>query len=366
MYILQSNIKSLTVWNRDGVYGDGTITGVQQPTEGKLFTRKPLAALAVIDQLPVINNTSNIPGANCDYDCLGLGSIDGVRSPTAVATTQGGLVWHYSLINRAAPYDYASNQSNEEATPPIVAVRNAALGVSQYGFAFSGGARLPGALTIASDQAVYVQGDFNNPSSFPGRIPAITTPPTLDPLDEPAVGLNRTATTNPAAKEKRPAAILADSAIMLSNNCSDDSFRLNCLKDSNFTGSNPMRLGTDTVVRAAVLAGTETTNINTSPIERSGGLNNHFGFRENWNTQTFKYRGSLVSKGIPSEFNGRYLTGCFGSTSCPAGAFFSPPGRDFGFETDFNSIDGLPPLTPNVNLLIQRVYKRDYDPLNRS
>jgi hypothetical protein len=373
MYILQSNIKSLTAWNRDGVYGDGTITGAQLPATNKLFARKPSATLAVVDQLPANDplNTSNVAGANCDYDCLGLGSIDGVRSPTAAATTQGGLVWHYSLINRAGVYNYTSNPSDADATPPVVATRDATRGVSQYGFAFSGAARLPGALTVASDQAIYVQGDYNNPSSFPGIIPAITTPPTLDLLDAPAVGLSRTATTNPAAKEKRPAAILADSAIVLSNSCSDTSFRLNCLRTFTATSTadtvgTPMPPATTTVVRAAILASTEATNVATG--ETSGGLNNHLSFRENWNGQTIKYRGSLVSKGIPSEFNGLFIAGCPGN--CGAlqhiNTYFSPPGRDFGFDTDFNSVDGLPPLTPNVNLLIQRVYKRDYDPLNRS
>jgi hypothetical protein len=374
MYILQSNIKSLTVWNRDGVYGNGTITGAQLSASDKLFARKPLAALAAVDQLPADDplNTSNVANADCDYDCLGLGSVDGVRTPTATATTEGGLVWHYSLINRAAPYNYISNPSAPDATPPVIATRSTTAGVSPYGFAFSGGARLPGALTIASDQAIYVQGDYNNPSSFPGTIPAVTTPPTLDPLDADAVGLNRTATTNPPAKEKRPAAILADSAIILSNNCSDTSFRLNCLRTFTATSTTattgiPMPPATTTVVRAAVLAGTEATNIATGAT--SGGLNNHVSFRENWGGRTFKYRGSLVSKGIPSEFNGLFIPGCT-ATLCVGGlrhidTYFSPPARDFGFDTDFNSINGLPPLTPNVNLLIQRVYKRDYDPLNR-
>ncbi len=366
MYILQSNIKSLTAWNRDGVYGDGTIAGAQLSADSKLFARKPLATLAAVDQFPANDpaNTRNVSGANCDYDCLGLGSVDGMRSPIAAATTQGGLVWHYSLINRAAPYNYVSNPSDPDATPPVIATRSNTAGVSQYGFAFSGGARLPGALTVASDQAVYVQGDYNNPSSFPGAIP------TPDTLDNNAIGLNRTATTNPAAKEKRPASILADSAIVLSNSCSDTSFRINCLRTFTATSVGgagiQMPIASTTVVRAAVLAGTEATNVAAS--ETSGGLNNHLSFRERWTGQTIKYRGSLVSKGIPSEFNGVFVPGC--SALCVGGiqhinTYFAPPARDLGFDTDFNNVDGLPPLTPNVNLLIQRVYKRDYDPLNR-
>jgi hypothetical protein len=353
MWILQSNIKSLTAWNRDGVYGTGLL-----PASNKLFTRKDASTLAAEDQLPDNNNTVNVTGANCDYDCLGLGSVDGARNSGITTTSQGGLVWHYSLINRLAPYNYASNPSNPQAHPPVVVNRNDTLGVSQYGFAFSGGARLPGSLTVVSDQAMYIQGDYNNPRSTPGVISA------TDPLDN-----NSTATTanrvsgaggtNPAEREKRPASILGDSAIVLSNNCSDNNFKINCLLN---LPNSQMNTASNTVVRAAILAGTEAT---VSAAETSGGLNNFLSFRESWLNFTIKYRGSMVSKGIPTEFNGQFIAGCGGACTTVY-TYFYPPTRDFGFDTDFNSVQGLPPLTPNVNLLIQRVYKRDYDATNRS
>jgi hypothetical protein len=354
MWILQSNIKSLTAWNRDGVHGSGLLS-----TSNKLFTRKDPATLAAADQLPNNDSGVNVSGANCDYDCLGLGSVDGSRSVSGVSTTsQGGLVWHYSLINRLAPYDYASNPSDPQATPPVVANRSNTLGMSQYGFAFSGGARLPGALTVVSDQAMYIQGDYNNPRSVLGVVSA------TDPLDRNSTAatanrINGAGGTNPAEKEKRPAAILGDTAIVLSNRCSDDNFKINCLLNLPFS---TMTLANSTVMRAAVLAGTEAT---VSATETSGGLNNFLSFRESWNGSTIKYRGSMVSKGIPTEFNGPFLPGCSGFCSGTFTYFF-PPARDFGFDTDFNSVEGLPPLTPNVNILIQRVYKRDYDATNRN
>jgi hypothetical protein len=360
MWILQSNIKSLTAWNRDGVYGSSSSL---LSARNKLFDRKPIASLATADQLPDNNNAVNVANANCDYDCLGLGAVDGVRTPGVTTTSEGGLVWHYSLINRTGVYGYPSNTDN--------GTRSNSLGTSQYGFAFLGGARLPGALTVVSDQAMYIQGDYNNPRKDPGNISA------PDPLDNNAVLPNATRISgaggrNPAEREKRPAAILGDSAILLSNSCSDTSFRINCLKT--FTARVPtdpdaMPLATNTVVRAAVLSGTEATATVGGVLEGASGLNNHLGFRENWNNQTAKYRGSLVSKGIPTEFNGRFLAGCLFrrcTTGGYAGTYFFPPTRDFGFDTDFNNVDGLPPLTPNVNLLLQRVYKRDYDALNRS
>jgi hypothetical protein len=363
--ILQSNIKSLTVWNRDGVYGTGLL-----PASDKLFTRKDPSTLAAADQLPDTDSGVNVVGANCDYDCLGLGAIDGNRSGSGISTTsQGGLVWHYSLINRLAPYDYASNPTDPQATPPVIANRSNTLGLSTFGFAFTGGARLPGALTVVSDQAMYIQGDYNNPRSTPGVIAA------NDPLDRDSTATTATRISgaggrNPAEHEKRPASILGDSTIVLSNSCSDNNFKINCLvtftaASDTSTSGTLMRLATDTVVRAAVLTGTEAT---VSAAEMSGGLNNFLSFRENWNGQTIKYRGSMVSKGIPTEFNGVFIPGC--TDDCGAvqyiNTYFYPPSRDFGFDTDFNTVQGLPPLTPNVNVLIQRVYKRDYDATNRS
>jgi hypothetical protein len=368
MFILQSNIKSLTAWNRDGVYGENTVASAVLPTNNKLFDRRLTTSLASVDQLPTANNSITIAGAACDYDCLGLSSADGVRAPNVTTTTQGGMVWHFSLINRNAPYNYVSNRTDPDHKPPIVDPRNNTEGLSVYGFAFSGGARLPGALTLASDQAMYIQGDYNNPSSYPGGSPTGVIP-SPDPLDNGALdpASVRTATTNPPAREKRPAAILGDNAIVLSNSCSDTSFKLNCLIPWVLPATS-MPVASDTVVRAAILSGTDATVMTgTTRTEQGAGLNNHLSFREFWNGNTLKYRGSLVSKGIPTEFNGLFIPGCSGCSNAQMNnTYYFPPTRNIGFDSDFNNVDGLPPLTPNVNLLLQKVYKRDYDPLNRN
>jgi hypothetical protein len=340
--ILQSNIKSLTVWNRDGVYWDTS----RKSTADMLFTRKAITSLAPVDQLPAVDNGKTATGATCDYDCMGLGAIDTNRSGSS---TQGGLVWHFSMINdTASPYNYPKGDR-------ITRVNNK--GLSQFGFAFTGGNRLPAALTIASDQAIYLQGDYNNPSKDPGDIKDGTG--TTSVLDDTAL-VTRTSTSNPPAREKKPAAVLADSLIVLSNSCSNGN-NITCL-------TNSLTDASTTVVRAAILSGTEKTNISVTPMEQGSGVNNHLGFREDWYNPAaiIKYRGSLVSKGIPTEFNGKFFAGCINKTSsCYNIAYYVAPNRDIGFDTDFNSIDGLPPLTPNVNLLQQKVYKRDYDSNNR-
>jgi hypothetical protein len=341
MTLLQSNIKSLTAWNRDGFYWDGA---------NRVFTTNLLFATKTptpVASLPTATNakaaTDGGVNANCDFDCLGLGASD---------TSEGGLVWHYSLINRtSAPYDYTSGDG---------LVRG---GVSIFGFAFSGGNRLPGPLTLATDQAAYIQGDYNNNSNLAGDEDAVLDGSQFDP---------RTATSYPPASEKKPAAILADTINVLSNRCVNDTsnYEFNCLFFSDDAATLPIA-GDATVkaivVRAAVLAGTEADNLALG--ERSGGLNNYIRLLEDWTTTSgaagrtydklLKYRGSFVSRGVPTEYSGTFRGGG------GADSYYEIPTRDFGFDTDFNRAEGLPPLTPRVSYLQQQVFKRDYDSQNR-
>jgi hypothetical protein len=347
MTILQSNIKSLTAWNRDGRYGNtGALTA-----NDKLFVKKPATAVPS-------NTLVNLKATgNCDLECLGLAPLD---------ATEGGLVWHYSLINRTSTdYNYPSGDG---------LTRSDAAGISPFGFAFSGGNRLPGPLTIATDQAAYIQGDYNNVSKFPGdegSNPNARGVLDLDQSQFADVNPN-TATNIPPAREKKPASFLADSMTILSNSCYDANYALSCLTPASVampTANNATFKSM--IVRAAILSGTESTVLNGAGglAERGAGLNNHIRMLENWYTplngvlpdKTFKYRGSFVSKGIPTEFNGQYRGG---SGSTP-GTYYGIPNRDFGFDEDFNRVDGLPPLTPRVNYLTQQVFKRDYDSTNR-
>jgi hypothetical protein len=348
MTILQSNIKSLTAWNRDGRYWDTTALSMN-PTNNLLFTKK--AATAVPTGL---TNSKSI--GNCDLECLGLAPND---------TTEGGLEWHYSLIDRTSDSSYSYISGNGTA-------RSNGAGLSPFGFAFSGGNRLPGPLTIASDQAIYLQGDYNNPSNVAGDIGGNANAAGVLDLDQSRFPENNpnTATNIPPAREKRPAAFLGDSMTILSNACYDGDYTVAaCLTRSDTglqtAGTAAVRA---TVVRAAILSGTESTVL--APFERGAALNNHIRMLEDWYNpltlglpnKTFKYRGSFVSKGLQTEFNGQYRGG---SGSGFGNDYYGIPNRDFGYDEDFNRVDGLPPLTPRVNYLTQQVFKRDYDSNNR-
>jgi hypothetical protein len=168
-------------------------------------------------------------------------------------------------------------------------------------------------LTIASENPVYVQGDYNantGASGFTGAHVATS--------------------------------ILADAVTLLSNSWND--------LNSFATPYDPNgRDAKTTWYRTAVLAGKALpypwitgTNADTGS---DGGVHNFLRYLENWsgtnNAQdtnpTINYRGSLVSM-----FYNRQAIGTF---KC-CNTVYSPPGRGYNFDTEFLQPSLLPPRTP--------------------
>jgi hypothetical protein len=305
--VLQTSIKSIAIWNREGRFWSA---GVLKSGLNKLFPTKP--ALSTIPTA-----TSPLKATNpCAFECMGLESSD---------ETQGGLVWHYSVDRTKSVYAYTSGNGT---------VRG---GESPFAFAFTEGRRLPGKLTLATDQAAYIQGDLNNPSNGLGDMAA-----ELDDSFEP---------TNPASpsREKRPSAVLADTIAVLSNACLDSNYRLSCTRDNSDTNKDAAKdAAANTVIRAGFMARTDKA---ISSSEASGQLENYITFLENWGGKTFKYRGSILSVGIPTEFSGKWNNN----------NYYDPPTRNWGFDQDFASAQGLPPMTPRASYLKQKVFRRDYN-----
>jgi hypothetical protein len=160
-------------------------------------------------------------------------------------------------------------------------------------------------LTIASENPVYVQGDYNANSAGGG-------------FNDPHVG----------------SAIIADAVTLLSNKFND----LNSF-------SAPYNLGqrnaATTWYRLAVLAGkgpgfSWITGTGTD-FGSDGGMHNFLRYTENWGGQTLNYQGSIVSL-----FYNRQAVGTF---KCCA-TVYSPPTRAYTFDTDFLDPSLLPPRTP--------------------
>jgi hypothetical protein len=312
--MLQTNLASLTVWNRDGLYVDrdnsfttNDATTTSQNTAA--FNSGSPSTTYDTNNLLFIRAAAKATAPTGSFQKLGLGSVD---------TTEGGLVLHATVSD-----DFDGNGTADITVDSADNLRSYTDGKrkSSYGFAVTGGADLPGALTVVTDRGLFVQGDYNN---FGG---------------------------NPA---RQPASLVGDTITTLSNSCLDaNTTRINC---GILTGQN---LATATSMNAAFLSFTNASdgNIGTDGFgvvqEYSGGLNNYMRMVENWAGRNFNYTGSFVSLGEPQEFSGDYQSG--GSAG-----YYNVPNRNFGFDTNFNAFDKLPPLTPKVIYLQQETFKRSY------
>jgi hypothetical protein len=294
MRLLQINIESLTAWNKVGIYvtfNNGLVTnnnsGLGFSADQRIFATAPA--------------DNNAPVGSFQH--LGLAGSD---------TSEGGFVFHATI--NATTYPNASGNN------------------SPYGFVLIRARQLPGlatttttidptGLTFVSDQAVYLQGDYNT--------------------------LNW-----------QPASILTDSLNVLSNAClnADRSIHklsarnCNTIPDGADAGTIPDKINsTNTTVNAAFLSGTDITN---STLTRgyNGGLENYPRFSENWGSATLTYKGSFVSTGTPLHVNGTWSEQDYGV-----------PARNWDYDTRFNSAQNLPPLAPRFVYLKQESFTRNYN-----
>jgi hypothetical protein len=379
MKLLQTNLESLTVWNRDGVYVNSdmdltiagtatntdihaafddliTTTPTTYSTNNLLFTRAEISTDTTSSYQKL--GYQSLPAQS--FQKLGLGAVD---------RTEGGLVFHATLDDADFPIDIADSKRKYGSS----SANNYLKSQSPFGLIVSGGKNLPAPLTIASDQAIYTQGDYNT--------------------------FGFVNITNTGAKQ--PAAFLADTITVLSNSCMSGGIgtaisgggsltekfprgQINCLFNdtrAELTSSTTQsRKATPTNVYAAFANNNEAScgnlgshvdaahctdrntrsNIATrfraaSSQYFGGGFHNYIRMVEQWQTDAgtkvpFVYRGSMVNLGLPQEFNGLIVWS----------NVYNLPSRDFGFDPLFNSFDKLPPLTPRVVYIKQDVFKRTY------
>jgi Tfp pilus assembly protein PilX len=352
--MLQTNIQSLTVWNRDGLFvtlnedktDRDTVVAADLTdafTKVQANASDPLVSANNLVFVRAAADTTDTTLSQGSFQRLGLAAVD---------KTEGGLVYHATVSDDLK--GDGTSMITYDTTKPILNKRGvtiayqrkypstSALGVgkSPYAFVFSGGINLPGGLTIATDQGAYMQGDYNYCMDNCQNTNAATV--------TPAAGANIV---------KLPASILADTITVLSNNCSDNENRVNC----GVTAGIPQAFTTR--MNLAFLSYTDrsignvdptTDTLPTGATRYSGGINNYMRMTESWNNGApipFVYRGSFVSLGPPLEFSGAYQSG---------GNYYNIPQRDFGFDTDFNQFDRLPPLSPRAVYLQQEVFKRTY------
>lgn len=286
-----------------------------------------------------VNNGASLMGLNPNGTQKGLDE-----------TSDGGLVLFLTVDGPNANTDVTSATSPN--TPNSYGIR---LYNGKYLYSNLIGASEIQGLTVVSDQAVYIQGDYNMKDDP-------NTPLPLDEGDDPTTPL-------PRRERWRPAAILADTINVLSN-----AWRMDDSNSRGYVGNVPSsqvlyndsaRTPTETWVNAAFLSGTEitggvngTAGQDLGSSSNSGGVNNYPRFHEHWNSDVpFNYKGSFVSLNRPRRVNSPFCGSAL-PTTCN---IYTPPIRNWDYDTAFSDAANLPPLTPRAVYLRQEVFSRNFN-----
>jgi hypothetical protein len=168
---------------------------------------------------------------------------------------------------------------------------------NQRAIELTNGTQLPtNGLTIASQNPIYVQGDYNTGASPPS---------------------DSGNTSQPTASNYtwEPASIIGDAVTILSR----------AWTNSESTNSEGSRNANNTTVNAAIMAGNVPTGADGNNY--SGGAENFPRFLENWSGATFTYYGSMVEL-----FASQQATSPWGLNNV-----YNPPTRAWHYDTRFQS-----------------------------
>jgi hypothetical protein len=212
-----------------------------------------------------------------------------------------------------------------------------------------------GGFTVASENPVYIQGDYNSDAAD-----TVWTTGVDDPRGHAAAG------------------VIADAVTLLSKNWQDAGYPaapgypngpLSPTGSMSITANSQGKNAVTTHYRVAIAGGVGMafSNIacngatNNCYYGTDGGVHNFLRFLENWGanggnpggTQTLYYEGSLVKL-----YNSVYSTGTF---KC-CNDVYDPPSRHYVFDPNFLAPAGLPPGTPMFRDVESTSYRQDFNP----
>jgi Tfp pilus assembly protein PilX len=250
--------------------------------------------------------------------------------------SDGGLVWFLTVIGdkSAAINDYGVRLYNGRDLNTAI-----------------NGRTIKG-LSIVSDQAMYIRGDYNCGAGSKCN---------NGDLDD---------------DERKPAAVMADTVNVLSNSWPlDDSWSDQLIRSTYAGVKGDGRPAGETTVNAAFLSGTNITGgvsrggQDGGSTSSGGGLNNYPRFHEDWSDRAsgpssvrLNYQGSMVSLGAPLNVDGAFC----GSGSTANCNIYNPPIRNWRYDPLFNNAANLPPLTPRAVYLKQERFTRDFEQVSQS
>ena len=162
------------------------------------------------------------------------------------------------------------------------------------------GAELATPLTVASDNPLYVRGDYN-------------------------------------VVNKVGSALLGDAITVLSNSWGRVGQPGGDPDDDIAYSTRPLgsRVAATTTLNAALMLG----NTETSWGKYNGGVENVLRFMEKWSGRTLTYRGSIIDLWYSEQATGDWRYGS---------PVYQAPSRDWSFDTDFLTVANLPPFTPRA------------------
>jgi len=266
---------------------------------------------AVGQNLAYVTNSATNPGT--------LGIFAGLSGTGLLTNDNCAGVPSYSTTDNIWPMLVAAHPNAPRENPPLffrraVKIVNANL-LTALGTC-PGGQNC--GLAIATENPVYVQGDYNTNSAGGGSN-----------WTDPYVA----------------SSISADAVSLLSNNWNDvNSFSTPYCGDDSSCPSN--RTAVTSYYRVAILAGVAGTfplpgGTTSATIPQdfgtNGGVHNFLRYIEDWGNQSLYYKGSIVQLYYSRQANGTYKC-------CTT--VYSPPSRGYNFDTDFLDPIKLPPRTP--------------------
>lgn len=196
------------------------------------------------------------------------------------------------------------------------------------GYYDSGNSANTRGFTVASENGVYVKGNYNAVSIDSAGTP--TPADQYNPLD---------------TTDHIPASVVGDAVTMLSNydSVSKDGWldSKSFLNPYNHTGNR--RKAVETFTRFAMLSGDAKSSFEANPNQGGGdprlggGVHNFKRFLEDWSGVRLNYCGSLINL-----YNARNNNGSFKVSNLT----YSPPNRNWVFDSSFLDPGRLPPGTP--------------------
>jgi hypothetical protein len=239
------------------------------------------------------------------------GNPFGLGTQAAPDTSEGGLVIFVTIdgpsSNAVNNYGIRVFGSASMPVPPLPA----GIGANAD----------PTGVTIVSDQALYVLGNFNS------------------------VG------------NRQPSSLVGDSVNILSQNYWTTQAACNTVfcRDGQSVQALANRVAANTTINAAFLGGVDNTPLNGGTANYNGGLENYPRFHETWaGGRTLTYQGAFVSLGTPAHVSGKW---CGTGAGCN---IYDPPTRVWNFDPAYNDAANLPPLTPRFVYVQQVLFTEDF------